>query len=52
MLDDCPTVVETCLDLSGWGKFVFGFLSCIGGILSWVGGDELGSVSEDGLKIF
>ena len=53
MGDSCPTVVETCLDLSRWGKFISGFLSCVGGELVRVGeGDGFGSVSETGSEIF
>ncbi len=47
---DGPAVVETCLDLSRWGKFIFGFLSCVwweagegGGRQAWIG---LGGWSE------
>ena len=52
MVDNCPTVVETCLDLSRWGKFISGFLSGVGGKLVRVGGDGFGSVSGNGLKFF
>ncbi len=37
-LDQCPTVVETCLDLSRWGKFISGFLSGLDGKLVRLGG--------------
>jgi len=50
--DQCPTVVETCLDLSRWGKFISGFLSGVGGKLVRVGGGGFESVSGNGLKIF
>ncbi len=49
----CPTVVETCLILSRWGKFVFGSLSCVGEKLGG-GGGRVGSFLSRGvgLKFF
>ncbi len=36
--DESPSVVETCLDLSRWGKFICYFLSCLGEKSAGAGG--------------
>ncbi len=48
----CPTVVETCLDLLRWGKFISGFLlTCRVGLERWGGGVMVLEYSRgDGLK--
>ncbi len=48
----CPTVVETCLDLLGWVKFISCFLlACRVGWERW-GEVDLDYSRGDGLKIF
>ena len=44
--------METCLNLSRWGKFISGFLSCVGRILARGGGELPQFVSGNGLKFF